>query len=172
MGRRGPAPKPTALRLVDGNAAHRPLPANEPVPERGPLVMPPAVAADKGAAAEWNRIVPMMERCGLVRALDSGMVALWCLTWSQFSAAAAWCTEKGTYYPVKNRHGDVVRVVEWPQTKQFRNLQDILIRLSRELGMSPSARSRVQSVGDEIPGFQSKGSKPTQDQLRDRYFRA
>ncbi len=158
--------------MVADNPQHRPLPKAEPVPERAPFHKPVAVAKDKLANAEWDRIVPMMERAGLVRSLDSSMVAMWCLTWAQFSRAAAWITEKGDCYPVKNRHGDVVRVVEWPQTKQFRNLQDILIRLGRELGMSPSARSRVDSVGDQIPGFQQKGAAPSQAELRGKYFRA
>lgn len=34
MGRRGPPPKPTAIRKLEGNREHRPMPENEPEPEQ------------------------------------------------------------------------------------------------------------------------------------------
>ncbi len=35
MGQRGPAPKPTALRILEGNPGKRPLNASEPRPRAG-----------------------------------------------------------------------------------------------------------------------------------------
>lgn len=41
MGRRGPLPKPTAQRKLEGNPRRRPLPTNEPTPAKARELPPP-----------------------------------------------------------------------------------------------------------------------------------
>ena len=64
MGRRGPPPLPTALKLERGNPGHRPL--NEDEPEFAPLEEPrPAELTGRGAA-EWDRLAPELRAKGLL----------------------------------------------------------------------------------------------------------
>jgi len=56
MGRRGPPPQPTALRLLSGRAAHRPVHRNEPRPDPPETLEPPASLEDV-AREEWHRVV-------------------------------------------------------------------------------------------------------------------
>ena len=58
MGLRGPTPKPTALRLYEGNRGHRPLNDREPVALMGEPEMPKHL--DRDARREWRRLVPLL----------------------------------------------------------------------------------------------------------------
>lgn len=146
-GRRGPAPKPTALKLVGGNPGKRPLNLAEPVPPDGEIVKPTLVAEDEIASAEWDRIISPMIACKMVKPLDVGSLIQWCLTWARFEKVARFIRDKGTTYPIYNRHRQVVATKEFPQAAEFRRLQPILIALSRDIGLTPSARSRIASEG-------------------------
>src|SRR5688572_9415358 len=53
MGKRGPAPRPTHLRVLDGNPSKRPLNGDEPMPDGAPTC--PTIL-DKEAKQEWKRI--------------------------------------------------------------------------------------------------------------------
>lgn len=58
MGLRGPAPKPTALRIIEGNLGHRPLNQREPKPLVGEPDVPAHLSRD--AKKEWRRLVPIL----------------------------------------------------------------------------------------------------------------
>src|SRR5439155_23962240 len=58
MGSRGPAPTPTALRILRGNPGRRPLPLNEPRAPLGPPPPPPELST--AALAEGNRLTPTL----------------------------------------------------------------------------------------------------------------
>src|SRR6187402_1731067 len=58
MGLRGPAPKPSGLRVLEGNPARRPLPTNEPRPLPGEPDMPDYLDVD--ARKEWKHFVKIL----------------------------------------------------------------------------------------------------------------
>jgi hypothetical protein len=73
MGARGPAPKPTDLRKLEGNPSRRPLPANEPQYAPG-LPQKPQRISD-GASALWDELVGEMVGAAVLRRVDAR--ALW-----------------------------------------------------------------------------------------------
>lgn len=75
MGKRGPPPKPTALKLLEGNPGQRRLPANEPKP-RGKAVCPEWVC-DAGKRL-WAAKAPDLEREGLLTARSAEEFAAYC----------------------------------------------------------------------------------------------
>ncbi len=78
MATRGARPKPTALRLVSGNAGKRPIPANDPRPGGAP-----AKPKDlTGRASElWDlRIAPAF----WLAEADTDKAAMWCLLQAEF----------------------------------------------------------------------------------------
>src|SRR3954452_16994744 len=58
MGLRGPPPKPSSVRVLEGNPARRPLPANEPRPLPGEPEIPAHL--DREARKERKRLVPIL----------------------------------------------------------------------------------------------------------------
>jgi hypothetical protein len=78
MAVRGQKPKPTHLRLVQGNAGHRPVPSGEPVPE-GAAEKPKSL---KGKAAKlWDEFIA--PAFWLTRA-DSPKALMWCHLHAEF----------------------------------------------------------------------------------------
>ena len=67
----GPKPKPTALKIAQGNPGHRPLPKNEPRPRVAAPSMPDFL--DAGGRAEWRRVVPILLEMGLLTKMDRAM---------------------------------------------------------------------------------------------------
>lgn len=55
----GRRPKPAALRVLQGNRGHRPIPTDEPVAVPGWPDQPPKLG--KVAAAEWDRLAHLLD---------------------------------------------------------------------------------------------------------------
>src|SRR5258708_6938228 len=72
MAIRGQKPKATHLRLIEGNAGHRPLPEGEPAPI-GEIEKPPKLNGRAGAL--WDKFIAR---------------AFW-LTWADGPKAMMWC---------------------------------------------------------------------------------
>lgn len=115
---RGRKPVPTELRLLRGNPGHRPINQLEPKPSKGVGSRPAWLALE--AKREWTRIVPELERIGVLTTVDRGAVAAYCQLWAEFVAATA--------------EGD------WRKMKQAAPL---VKAAAAELGITPSSRSRV-----------------------------
>src|SRR5262252_8597359 len=91
MGRRGPPPKPTAIRILEGNPSGRPLNENEPQYAAGAVTDDPPVdiAQDAIAAAEWRRLVPMLRQARVLTDADLAALLALCREWSRYRAASA-----------------------------------------------------------------------------------
>ena len=72
---RGRRPKPTALKLLEGNPGKRPLPENEPTPPDGDVVRP---RMRKRAAEVWEQYAPMVIEMGLLTPVDVPAFAMLC----------------------------------------------------------------------------------------------
>src|SRR5688500_3869820 len=74
----GPAPKPTALKILHGNPGKRKLNDQEPQPSVG--AKPPAyIMARPALLAEWNRHAPRLTRLGLLTEIDDDALAMICI---------------------------------------------------------------------------------------------
>jgi len=136
--RQSPGRKPRNLRILEGgetgkDAGKRPV---LPVPafERGVGAAPPAIADSPEALAEWERIVPGMERLELLKPEDRSAVVSYCLAWADYLDARRMYGEERS-----------------PRTWKIRVDADrTLHRWVRELGLSPSAESIFEkAVPDE-----------------------
>ena len=72
----GRPPKPTALKVIQGNPGKRPLPKGEVKPAPGAEAPPWLVAPQ--ARAEWERIAPRLLKLGLLTELDGEAFGLLC----------------------------------------------------------------------------------------------
>ncbi len=83
MGRRGPRPQPTALRVLRGNPGKRPLNADEPKPASIASIAPP-VWLDPTAAEAWRELAPRLQKLGLLTELDQQRFSMLCIHWSRW----------------------------------------------------------------------------------------
>ena len=141
MGQRGPAPKPTALKLLQGNPGKRRLNAWEPKPCDGVPRCPDWLDAE--AKACWKRIVPQLKAMGVLTLIDADALTNYCDTWSRWKRAVLFLKEKGDVYTIKDDDGKIKYISQLPQVAIARNLLAVLNRYQQEFGLTPAARSRI-----------------------------
>ena len=133
MGRRGPAPEPTSLRLLKGK---RPLNRNEPKPR--PIAPSCPRWLDPEARKEWRRLAPELERLGLLTVLDRAVFAIYCTCWSDFKMFSEIIRREGA---VISGHRGVPR--KHPLLPALHWAMDAVRVWSQEFGLTPLSRSRL-----------------------------
>jgi P27 family predicted phage terminase small subunit len=131
-------PKPTALRVLEGNRGKRPL-RREPITQG----VPPPPAWLKGEARRlWSRTVPELQRMGLIGRVDEIAMVTFCQTW------ALWVDVEAELAKPENRMNSTLQ-------RDSSRLKKDLMAVAKEFGMTPVARARVaspQSLEDETLG--------------------
>ncbi|MCP3997262.1 MAG: phage terminase small subunit P27 family [bacterium] len=142
MGRRGPPPKPTYLKAVRGNPGKRPLNENEPKPPKDAPRCPVWLSAE--AKTVWRRVVPMLERMGVLTLVDGDALNGYCQTYARWKKAEEFLEKHGDVYPLRDEQGRVRCMQQFPQVAISRNLLQLLKSYQQEFGLTPSARSRIE----------------------------
>ena len=132
----GRPPKPTRLKLLQGNPGKRALPKNEPQPATGIPTRPEWLSPE--AKREWNRVVPELARLGLLAQVDRALIAAYCQSWAMYVEAMADIKENGTTFTT-NRGYQGPR----PSVAIAARMLDKLNQLSTKFGFTPSDRSKM-----------------------------
>jgi P27 family predicted phage terminase small subunit len=157
MSKPGPKPKPTHLKLVTGNPGRRQMNKAEPKPPKRQLTPPPSLLPD--ARAEWDRVAGDLVRAGLITVADAAALAVYCTAygrWVQAERVLAKAAENDPVFEgllIKTPSG---AVIQNPALGARNKAASDLLKAAAELGMTPSARSRVQAEApdeDEDPFF-------------------
>nr|WP_256441774.1 phage terminase small subunit P27 family [Cupriavidus sp. AcVe19-6a] len=141
-----PKPKPTVLKLLEGNPGRRPLPQHEIQPARGRLPSPPA-HLDERAKAEWRRLAREMHRLGTLTMIDRGAFAVVCQAYSHWVVAEQALAQMAGRDPLT--HGLIIKttngnVIQNPLVGNARRAQLAYLRAAVEFGMTPSARAGLE----------------------------
>lgn len=134
MGARGPMPKPTNIKRLEGNPGCRKLNDREPQPT-GPPVRPDFVNGE--AATEWDRCISAMPD-GVYTNADGPVLAVYCVAWVLFRNALGQVAREGM-----TSVGSQGQKVTHPSLATVAKQAEIILRAADRLGMSPSARSRL-----------------------------
>jgi len=162
MGLRGPAPKPTAVRKLEGNPSRRPLPENEPQYALGVPTRPKKMS--RQARAVWDELVGEMQYTGLLCHVDQR--ALWQLAedeailsevysgiWQMVAALEKKAREEKKKIP----GGALFAILNMTSGRlamsAIRSLANRVIIERREFGLTPSSRSRIESNPDGARGI-------------------
>jgi len=135
MGRRGPAPAPTQLKLLKGTQPSR-VNTREPRPLGGPPVQPPWLS--EHAAEEWAHVAPHLEAMGTLTDADTTALAVYC------ESVARWrrlCDLAVKSPPVTTKDGAIRKN---PIYSQVRDAANEVRVMAREFGLTPSARSGIR----------------------------
>lgn len=143
MGRRGPAPKPTKLRILHGDE-ERYINRNEPQPGEG---LPEAPAElDVASRAVWDYVLAELDVMGLATRPDRDQIFAYVEAVSLHAKAVAMVHAAGPL--IKDRDGAVrVNPAVRIQNQAARNM----LIFAREFGLTPAARVHLtaQKVAED-----------------------
>ena len=142
MGKRGPRPQPTQLRLVRGNPGKRAINKLEPKPDGG-IPTKPAWLVDPVAALKWDEMCRELDKVGVLTVIDGDALARYCDTWSWWKKTRDFLRENGDVYPLKDENGKAKCLMQFPQVAIAHKLAASLARLEQEFGLTPSSRSGI-----------------------------
>lgn len=142
MGRRGPPPTPTRLKVLYGNPGKRPLNRFEPKPQGATPRCPSWL--DEEAKRKWRQLIPQLAAMGVLTSIDADALTNYCQIWSRWVRAEKFIQEHGDVYSIKDEAGKPRYLQQVPQVSIARNLLHVLNRLQQEFGLTPSARSSIR----------------------------
>ena len=140
--KRGPAKKPTALRMID-NARIKKIPESEPKPL---LMLPRApVHLSHKAKLIWRRMGKILLKLGLITEADEATFAMWCTSYAELQKLEVEVqTEEFTYTSATGN------ILPNPKFYLLFKVRAQVERYGTRFGMSPSARAGITvSVRDE-----------------------
>lgn len=159
MGRRGPAPKPSNLRLIEGTdkrgrSGKKLDLSKEPVAPDGEIA--PPYDMDDDVRDIWDQTVADLETMGIASPADANVLAAYCEAVATHRTASRLLRQSSIL--VK---GDRTLVINKALLVQERAAAQLL-RLAQEFGLTPSARTRVEvgSYGIKRPASQPTSKKP------------
>ncbi len=136
MGKRGPAPKPTKLKLLQGTFRNDRAVVNEPAPEAD---LPKCPTFLKGEARrEWKRIVPELAALQLISRIDRAALCGYCTAWETMVESDKVVQAEGT--TIRNAKG---RLVQHPELAIRDQAMKMLRGYLVEFGMTPASRTRI-----------------------------
>ncbi len=142
----GPRPKPTHLKLLEGNPGGRRLPTNEPKPPPSRPRAPDGMS-DRSRKV-WNYLTPRLDDVGLLTQIDRYTLRAGCDVVAKYEEAIEMLDRTGLLIkgarsgePVRNPLA-IVHHQSWAEMVQF----------SAMFGLSPADRSRLAVTdGARVP---------------------
>jgi P27 family predicted phage terminase small subunit len=141
MGKRGPAPKPTNLRILHGEKPYR-INKNEPQPREG--IPDPPDWMEPDARAVWDYTVPELTAMRLITPADRDALAAYCQWTVQFHRATRVVNATGLL--IKNRERD--GIVKNPAAQLQRDAGTMMAKYAAEFGLTPRARAEITLTPD------------------------
>ena len=124
MAARGRKPKPTALKVLEGNPGKRPLNDHEPIPPKGEFKCPSWLLPE--AKKEWKRLASSLEAMGVLTMADLTAFAGYCQAYARWKEAEEFITQ----------HGSIAQ----------QNLK-IMQSFCSDFGLTPATRARIIAGG-------------------------
>lgn len=145
---RGRKPKPTHLKLLQGNPGKRPVNKREPKPRPIAPSCPSWLSAE--AKKEWAVIAPELERLGLLTIIDGSALAGYCQSYARWKQAERVLDKDGF-----TRETESGFLQQRPEVSIAQKSLGLVAKFLVEFGMTPSSRARLTlpEAGDEDAFF-------------------
>lgn len=140
--KQGPSPKPTALRIIEGNPSKRPLNDAEPTPAPNRGKPRPAHTSpwmNDEAKKMWRRLVPELEKLQLYTVVDWVAMAMLCETYALYIDQVKEINRQGTTFVTETGYEGIRPCVSIAR-KALKDLESLLC----EFGLTPASRSRIK----------------------------
>ena len=136
MAGRGPAPKPTQLKILQGNPGHQKINRGEPKPR--PVAPKCPSWLDPEAKREWRRVAPVLERLGLLTEADGAAMAGYCASYSLWKRSRAVVDSLGLTYETETGY-----IRQRPEVAIAGAALAEVRAFCQQFGLTPSARARM-----------------------------
>lgn len=139
----GRPPKPTNLKILQGNPGKRPLNMNEPkFQEVDAAKMPPYL--NKFAKKEWKRIAPLLKKVKLLTEADITALAAYCQAYHRWLEA-----EKLLRIHGYTEETDKGNTIQRPEVTIANKAMELMLKFGKEFGLTPSSRSSLHVEQEE-----------------------
>lgn len=147
----GRKPKPTYLKVLEGNPGKRKINKAEPKPR--PVAPKCPSWLNREAKREWRRIAPELERLGLLTIVDGTALAGYCQSYARWREAEEFLEKHGTIFVIKDDEGKPKYMQQVPQVSIAQKSLQAVKSFCAEFGLTPSSRSRMSLPGQEKDDF-------------------
>jgi P27 family predicted phage terminase small subunit len=142
MRQSGPAPKPTSLKKLHGTYRPDRAPESEASPDpASPYQLKAPEWLSERATQKWDELALRLHGLGLLTEIDLDVFAMYCHTWDRWRSSEEQVEKHGAITVAQSGYEAVS-----PHVTRAKNHLAELMKLSGLLGLSPSARSRVEAV--------------------------
>ena len=140
MGKRGPAPTPTA-KLEKRGSWRAKTRNDEPEGQSVKSASPPRWISKEGKKI-WKKVFPIVSNMGIMKESDITALARYCDSMARYKNAQSFIQEHGETYSTTNKFGEEV-IKLYPQGNLLLKLEPILIRLEQHFGLTQIGRAHV-----------------------------
>ena len=133
---RGRIPKPTAVKLMDGNPGKRRINGHEPKPPASLPDCPAHLSVE--AKLEWDRIAVSLNQVGLLTQVDRTTMAAYCQCYGRWVEAELKLAE--TPLLLRTPAG---YIQQSPWLSISNKQLELMAKYMSELGLTPASRSRL-----------------------------
>jgi P27 family predicted phage terminase small subunit len=146
---RGRKPKPTHLKLLDGNPGKRTINSSEPQPKLRPPTCPSHLCPP--AKAEWKRLATQLTALRVLTELDRAALAAYCQAYGRWVEAEKKLHETPMLLKLPSGY-----VQQNPWLTIANKQLELMHKFLSEFGLSPVSRSRVSVAAGTRVGNNSK----------------
>jgi len=146
MGKRGPRPQPTQLKIMRGNPGRRTISKQEPLPPADGVVMPSHLG--EVASVKWAELLPLLQLVKVMTRADTEALARYCDTYEWWLATRAKLKAEGDTYPILNDKGEIKYIAQRPEVSIANKLATQLRQLENDFGLSPASRTSLKVEPD------------------------
>ena len=132
----GRKPKPTAVKILEGNPGKRKLNEHEPQPQRKAPPCPKWLEPE--AKKEWRRLAKTLEAMGVLTEADMAAFAGSCQAYARWKEAEERITDRGLVIRTPSGYPQQVPYISIAQ--QYLKLMQ---QFAEQFGLTPAARSRI-----------------------------
>ena len=155
MGKRGPRPEPTIIKMAKGNPGKRPLNKSEPKPAAD-AIEPPDWVTGK-SLEKWREVVPKLVGMGVMTNADIDTIARYCTMHEQYVKYLDQVRRGLDVLVIRDDSGKVKYMQSTPAATMMTKLAASMLRIEQEFGLTPSARSGLS------------GSQPQQESIIEKF---
>ena len=139
-GKQGRRPKPSALKILEGNPGKRALNRDEPKPR--PIAPPCPRWMTNVAKREWRRVSPILERLTLLTEADGAALAGYCQSYARWRECEAIVRREGPSYETHTAQGERI-VRAHPAVRSGQAYLAQVRFVCAEFGLTPSSSGRL-----------------------------
>lgn len=147
MGRRGPAKTPTELLKLQGSWRAKKRDTKEP---KAPKGTPETLLVDLTEREKnvFDQTCKVLDSMGVLNKTDGTAISRYCKAIVRYNDICDFCEKNGDTYQqhATDKNGETIlkAVRRYPESTIRNELENTLLRLEREFGLTPSARAGIE----------------------------